>query len=428
ADFPAPRSQRHRPARPRAPRGRGRRPADGYVGGRAPRSAPRSRPARVERRRARPASGVRRGAGGGDPAPDGGCAARGRVHDAREHRELHRDGAGARGAGGAAAGERNARPGRLLRSAGDVRGRAGGQPRPRRAPAGGGGRRRVPDDDRAGAARAGLRLRAHGPGGAFRGVGRGRVRGAAGGRVAHHPPRTAHRRGHAHRGQPRLPGVRLSHGRRGGPEHGDVLHRRAVRGNPGAHAGAAALLVPGKQHVGRQEGHGAFLHPGARPQRDRRGVHPPRAGGGRAAHHARADVRLLAGGLRRRGPHGVHRRERARGQRDRGAVPGVRPGRGVRQRGQRGRHPAGGDGRGRPVRGAQPAQPDRRFGRWRHAAAHRAGVPAHHGLPGRRPRLEAGGDLRGAHPGGRAFHRGRTLLGRLRAGPCRAGPRLAGPM
>ena len=201
-----------------------------------------------------------------------------------QHRELHRHRQGAGRPGRAAARQRRPRARRLLRAAGDHRGRAGRLLLARRAAHHRRRRLRGRRAQRRRHARAGRSRsrrsatpRCSSPGRrmSFEAFKRPRRNDAA---------RRARRHAAHRRGQPRACPVRVHDRRCLGPEHGDDCRRRDLPLHRGAHAGAAAILVRRSEHVRRQESDDALLHVGPRQEGQRRSHRPGGARRGASAH------------------------------------------------------------------------------------------------------------------------------------------------
>src|SRR5207237_881464 len=112
-------------------------------------------------------------------------------------------------------------------------------------------------------------------------------------------------------------------------------------------------------------------------------------------------------------------------QRSGGAVPGVRPGRGVRAGVGGGRDALRGDGGGGAVQQRDAAQRDGRGRGRRDGPAQPAGVPGDSGAGRAGEGAGAGGGGGGAVPGGGAVDHGGDLLGRLQPGARAVGARQA---
>ncbi|CAA9515105.1 MAG: Hydroxymethylglutaryl-CoA reductase, partial [uncultured Solirubrobacteraceae bacterium] len=256
-------------------------------------------------------------------------------HRHGQRRAVHGRRAGADRPRGAAAGQRRARPGRVLRPARDRRGDARRLLQPRHAPAPRGGRRDGDDHGRPHAARAGVPVRERPRLARVLGVARrplrrdprGRRGDDADGQAAGH--RALQRRAHA------LHALQLHDGRRGGPEphrQGDAGGVPVDRRQP---PGDRALLPRVELRDGQEVLAGQHAAH-ARQAGDRGGDDPQRAPQPRHALGLLAHVPGAAGLEPRRLHVGRQQQRRALGQRDHRDVhrdgPGRRQRRGVERR------------------------------------------------------------------------------------------------
>ena len=152
--------------------------------------------------------------------------------------------------------------------------------------------------------------------------------------------RPAHRFADYARGQPRVPRLRVLHGRCRRPEYGDDRHRSDLPPHRHAHTHQAPLPLRRGEPVRRQEGHVVLVHVGPRPQSHRRSPTVARDRREAAPYDNESAHRLLADVGARRGHERQHRRPGTLCQRPRRPLHRLRSGRGMRGR-SRGRRHAG---------------------------------------------------------------------------------------